>query len=1019
MKGLKILRKLFKPRKKSGGKAPPSSPEITKLVNNATSRYLSVVGARGLFKKRALYERPWFLVCGPTGSGKSSLLSTAGMDSAASYPDESDGFVDQEGVQIQWRFADGAVWIDIDGHLVTEEGSAEFESLVGALHSVRPLRPLDGIVMVCAAGTLQEGAQEDARDLAVKLRRCIDKAITVWGVELPVYLVFSKADEIVGFKEIFGDPSGKWDERVLGSAMQEDNSAKLPRFAFLEEFGFVLDSVKDIQVKMLARERRQSARRRICEFPIHLEALRERMSVLVAMLYRPSTYEGKPRLGGFYFTSCPADDQQVAEEPEEEQSLDISNTVFSHPLNPKKPQTKKSRSKKRSREQPSFFVRSLFLNVLPAAPQPITRTQKHERHEKMRVFKRAAVAGVSVAAVLWIVWAMTLGVQSNEKQLRKDLSASPTLSAQGIKRLAVIKDHFERYRTYAEGRRTIPMIVSGYNAEKSYRAVRDAYYSSLRTVVVEPCSTILCRSLINMINLPDNSPENDFGELKRTFRAYLSISAAGRSYDELIVDESGIVSTLRKAMLKGVIRKRSVSEPLDSALTSVITSYVALLKKNSNPPVIRSDKPLISRVQLKLVSLFDADAVYETVLAKCLRGADKLFLKDIVDESGSFAMNTDEPLSGAFTPEGWNDQVRNQILEASRRLETIEDWVIGNNRNRISEAFIDPEHLQTEMVTRYLEDTKSAWRDYLSSLNTEQFTDMEDAKKKLLELSGDRSIIALVSGRLKEWIGQFEPDSAGTMKEALAGFGEEMAFVGEFNSARLGEYQKRLADVAEGVETAVAEGSIAGVFNGHKDDPLVAAYDHVGSTMLPSMGDLEKVYFHDMLMNPLRRTIELVRLPLCDEINEAWRAEVYDVFAGSCSGQYPFVDVETEALYSVVMSLFEPQTGAIWRTYENYLSPYLMEKHGKWSRRKLAGMIPLEVSPGLTTCLTHAKRITEVFYKSDGSPRTWSISITPQTSNLTKAQIVMDKTAGDLIAKREIRLMWPISGGKPGIRLTF
>ncbi|MCW8966344.1 MAG: hypothetical protein OQK82_06635, partial [Candidatus Pacearchaeota archaeon] len=82
-------------KKKNKGKSVPignqSFNRIMRETEEAVARYTDAVNRRGLLRKSALYERPWFLLCGSTQSGKSALLNGSGLNFPVKYPSEKDG----------------------------------------------------------------------------------------------------------------------------------------------------------------------------------------------------------------------------------------------------------------------------------------------------------------------------------------------------------------------------------------------------------------------------------------------------------------------------------------------------------------------------------------------------------------------------------------------------------------------------------------------------------------------------------------------------------------------------------------------------------------------------------------------------------------------------------------------------------------------------------------------------------------------------------------------------------------
>ncbi len=395
---------------------------VKREVNEAISRYLETVTRKGFLKKSALYERPWFLVLGPEKSGKTQLLSGSGLHFPVKYPSERDGVVLEDGGGIVWNFGNDAVWVDVPGRMIGDNSADEWRAAVSAIREVRPERAIDGVVVVVDAKRILDADVKGAKAIAGSIRKDLDELIAVWGIEFPVYLVVSKSDEITGFNSVFRDPAGKWNEQILGATLSGAQQKALPRYTFFEEYEYLSSSLKNIRLRMLAKEKDVGRRRLICRFVIHFEGIQEKLANFVAELFKPSSYEGKPVFRGFYFTSCQSHGE--GEVGEQEEQINVSQTIISHPLNPHRADASDTPPPQMVRRKSinSFFTSSLFKDVIPSGMSLVRKTQKMTRKEMIRYYTLAAVVAVITFVFGWYVFISAKNSISLNNEVKRDIT---------------------------------------------------------------------------------------------------------------------------------------------------------------------------------------------------------------------------------------------------------------------------------------------------------------------------------------------------------------------------------------------------------------------------------------------------------------------------------------------------------------------------------------------------------------------------------------------------------------------
>ena len=998
--------------KKNSDREDSASQRIRQEFSAALKRYIDVCGGGRFSRKRLIYSKPWFLVCGAIGSGKTTLLNQTNLSWVARFPDELDS-------EIQWRFGSEAVYIDIDGSLLDDSAQEDFQIFLETLARIRPLRPLDGIILVTDCGVMLDAEMESIKNKSQLLRKRIDRITKLWGLELPAYIILSKTDKITGFNAIFSDPKGKWNERALGASLDAYANDKTPKEMFLEELFNVLEWIKVIQVKMLARDKSQANRRLICQFPIMLESLRDKISRFIEIIYKKSDLTGTPLFGGFFFTSCQSGSRGQPEP--DDRIFDISKTIINHPLYPpkKKGLNSSDSTKREGTSYKSFFIMPLFTSVIPNHVAPITTTKQGFRQNVISLFWKLGIAIAAVLIFTFFEWRAAAHVRAVEREVRNDFSVEIENGPNGIKQLGRMMQHYRSYQHYAKKRRTFSMFVTGYNADRMYATIEEAFFSSVFSTVIQPCASDLKGKQERMVQLSKNSPENDFVRLKQLLQTYIAISDSNLHYSE-IIDEKVIVPLLYDMALTSIFGIPNVTGDLDTILTGVVSEYIFELKKKRDFPYkIVADTRLMTSVRNKLVNMFDIDAVYSMARNRLVEKSKNLELIDIVGNDIPLNMHSTMKLSEVYTPVGWYGNVRKRFREASRQREHIEDWAIGSDKEALSGVFSNPKLLYDGIVQRYCEDIKTHWRNFLNAISVDRFSSLSNGSERLLQISDAQSDIARLFGKFAEWSGGFIKSDSGVVNEKpFIKFTDDMAFMRQFANANLPQYQKHFEEVAKGLEKASEENTILDIFTGRNDDPLYTTYQFIKNSVLTPMNKDQRGYLEHVLMQPHGRTISLLKPELAKNLTSKWR-DVFTVYEGSFKNRYPFVTNGMDASFENVMNFFNPESGKFWKVFNDYFKPYVTkDRYSKHANRTVKGMIPVKLSSSFLRCLDHANLITNVFFE-DGKPKIWQITIYPnQTGRIKKALIVLGEQSVEVLTERGKPLQWPVEGDG-GIRLSF
>ncbi|WP_179381053.1 type VI secretion system membrane subunit TssM [Jannaschia marina] len=251
-----------------------------------------------------LYDLPWYVIIGPPGAGKTTALQNSGIE----FPLEKTGGA-LEGFggtrNCDWWFAEDAVLIDTAGRYTTQDSHAEADSaswtaFLDLLKRARPSQPINGVILALSIEDVMGG--EVARH-AETVRARLAEVHETLKIDFPVYVLFTKADLISGFREYFGSFSLQRRNGVWGATFQTKDREALTHEGVPAEFDRLVSRLSDEVIDRLNEEPDGISRIAIFGLPGQMAMLKDGVSDFLRRVFEPTRYQSNAILRGFYFTS--------------------------------------------------------------------------------------------------------------------------------------------------------------------------------------------------------------------------------------------------------------------------------------------------------------------------------------------------------------------------------------------------------------------------------------------------------------------------------------------------------------------------------------------------------------------------------------------------------------------------------------------------------------------------------------------------------------------------------------------
>lgn len=891
--------------------------EIRSRFKRALGTSSSVYSGGG---KRSLKDLPWYLLIGPTASGKTSLLERSGVEFAFDGV-ERKPLLDMAGTRdCDWYCSDQAVLIDTAGRYLTQtdkevDGSA-WSVLLDLLRRDRRGRPLNGVLVAVPAEVLLQGCEEDVIDLAGQIRSRVQEIQRQLRANVPIYLVLSKADIIPGFNEFFDSLTREEADQVLGASFS--GAQRGCDMAMLRgEFEALLQRLNSQLLLRLHQERDSECRGLILDFPQQLAQLGPHLCLLFELAFRG---EACP-LRGFYLTSAAASSRLAGG------------------------QTSPPRERGSGRFIHHLFTRVMFPEADLVGPGQRERSRPIEWRQAIYL---GAFATLGLLGLLWVK-----GYSANHERLEhlrtlaqrwEQHRSARVANDDPVAMLESLDIRFNATEVFPPAK-ALPLYerIGLYQGEAASPAVLGAYERELKAQLLPQVAQMLEEQIHGRLNEREN--------LLNSLRAYLMLAQPERRDHPWLMD--------------WVTREWSLRYPGNEAVQNGLRDHFERLLEQ--PFVLEINQPLVAQARGALRSESLATVVYR-MLREQASHLPKYSLDQHLGPQGALLVGTDHVIPGFYTRQGYEQYFPTQGTRLISGL-LRDNWVLGEGASLSGK---DMRQLLIELEQFYFRDYADRWSEAIGQVTLQTAHSAGEMADQLARLTSAHSPVLQLLVQVREHTriqGLVEPmgkpvqtpgNSDNTVTQLVSAalqtadsLATSLPDTGQKSLRRRFEPLHRLLEPDNGpsVDLTLALQALEDTHAqlaplARASDPEQAAFELAKRRMggqRDALGSLRSASARlprpfDGWFNGLAD--DSWRIVLSDSyrhLNQRYQGELYGFYRKAISKRYPFsAHSASDVAINDFREFFKDQ-GIVDRFFESYMRPFISGTPGSYRLRSLDG----------------------------------------------------------------------------------
>ncbi|MDI4668980.1 type VI secretion system membrane subunit TssM [Pseudoalteromonas shioyasakiensis] len=1003
--------------------------EIKEKMQEALSSLKASHLGAGYRGNTALYALPWYMIIGPSATGKSTLFANSGLHFPYSNSNELhiQGFGGTR--NCDWWFSDQAILIDTAGRYTTEQSeNKEWLSFLSLLKKYRPKLPINGVMVAISVADVLTSDSEEIRQHVKLVRERIEELITQLGVIFPVYITFTKTDLISGFEPFFNDLTEKEREQVFGAYLLDisEDQQNDPAEMFEVRMEELYQRLCEQRLSKVARERNEHRKQLILDFPNQFKSASTKLTEFVNLLFKANPYQEVPWFAGVYFTSGTQEGTPIER---------ITNGVrdqFGAVV---------VEQKQESITQ-SYFINRVFNDVIFKL-QDLTRGNRKKRLVGRWLKGLTVTSGLaSIAAVtaLLITSYTSNQLLLNQGEARvKAIVEANVNKAKDEQKLAATLDLFEHYQSLNNYEKQLPwyFIFGIYEGDETLTSVSQVLFNQLNQLITLPAEKQTLAQLKEFEAIWSADDADARAASRQAYydalKLHLMLSAHPEHKDNEFAKQQ-LLSFISQHF--NIEIDAQADSPITSQLNDLVDLYLANISTDlENPGEIlfwQNNETAVLNARNSLNTQPEAEPLYQQIISSFAERKKAIQLKQFMAAKNRDVLKSNFSIPYVYTNAGWQEYVYPEIKRISR-LVFSGDWVMGTSnesgQNAVDEAQADA--LAKAMRSYYFTDYGNTWFAFLNSIKVPTFRDLNDASINFARLSStdgplidlmtlvnDNIVVAdkpsavsanndkiatilsgatdtaakkVAKGKLAKQVAErpdFSQVSTVRAPELETRFADLRRFSQHDEDKQMSDYMSQYisslssihsdikAMAASNEDDAQAMVFVQDLLSGNSQDNALQSSWIIIESQTRALDPETKDTLDVLFKAPLQSGIASIMAKARSQLNEEWENQVYTMYSNSIAGKYPFNLTGPDAAIADVSEFLNSETGVLWNFINSQLKPFMKVRRGVWEEKQWNG-VGIGFNQELLDGLTKANKVTRSLFLNGSDAAGFNFQMMP------------------------------------------
>ncbi|WP_063704425.1 MULTISPECIES: type VI secretion system membrane subunit TssM [Pseudoalteromonas] len=1003
--------------------------EIKEKMQEALSSLKASHLGAGYRGNTALYALPWYMIIGPSATGKSTLFANSGLHFPYSNSNELhiQGFGGTR--NCDWWFSDQAILIDTAGRYTTEQSeNKEWLSFLSLLKKYRPKLPINGVMVAISVADVLTSDSEEIRQHVKLVRERIEELITQLGVIFPVYITFTKTDLISGFEPFFNDLTEKEREQVFGAYLLDisEDQQNDPAEMFEVRMEELYQRLCEQRLSKVARERNEHRKQLILDFPNQFKSASTKLTEFVNLLFKANPYQEVPWFAGVYFTSGTQEGTPIER---------ITNGVrdqFGAVV---------VEQKQESITQ-SYFINRVFNDVIFKL-QDLTRGNRKKRLVGRWLKGLTVTSGLaSIAAVtaLLITSYTSNQLLLNQGEARvKAIVEANVNKAKDEQKLAATLDLFEHYQSLNNYEKQLPwyFIFGIYEGDETLTSVSQVLFNQLNQLITLPAEKQTLAQLKEFEAIWSADDADARAASRQAYydalKLHLMLSAHPEHKDDEFAKQQ-LLSFISQHF--NIEIDAQADSPIISQLNDLVDLYLANISTDlENPGEIlfwQNNETAVLNARNSLNTQPEAEPLYQQIISSFAERKKAIQLKQFMAAKNRDVLKSNFSIPYVYTNAGWQEYVYPEIKRISR-LVFSGDWVMGTSnesgQNAVDEAQADA--LAKAMRSYYFKDYGNTWFAFLNSIKVPTFRDLNDASINFARLSStdgplidlmtlvnDNIVVAdkpsavsanndkiatilsgatdtaakkVAKGKLAKQVAErpdFSQVSTVRAPELETRFADLRRFSQHDEDKQMSDYMSQYisslssihsdikAMAASNEDDAQAMVFVQDLLSGNSQDNALQSSWIIIESQTRALDPETKDTLDVLFKAPLQSGIASIMAKARSQLNEEWENQVYTMYSNSIAGKYPFNLTGPDAAIADVSEFLNSETGVLWNFINSQLKPFMKVRRGVWEEKQWNG-VGIGFNQELLDGLTKANKVTRSLFLNGSDAAGFNFQMMP------------------------------------------